>query len=50
MVLQHVREGLLRGGVMDNEERISILSAYLECPMEAAALLNAKMTLKKFKN
>ncbi len=35
---------------MDNEERVSILSAYLECPMDAAALLNAKMTLKKFKN
>lgn len=36
------------GQIMDNEERISALSAYLECPMDAAAQLNEKMILKKF--
>lgn len=35
---------------MDNQERIAALSAYLECPIDAAAQLNAKMTLKKFNN
>lgn len=35
---------------MGSEERISALSAYLECPIDAAIQLNAKMSLKKFNN
>lgn len=49
MILQHDLEGFLEMvQIMDNEERISALSAYLECPMDAASQLNAKMTFKKF--
>lgn len=50
MILQYSKGYQGIGQAMDDVERISILSAYLECSINAATLLNTKMTLKKFKH